>query len=127
MIRKQSKQRDIVLQYMKNIHAHVSAEQIFEDLNKDHKTISLATVYRNLNVLVQMKELKKIAHPVYGYVYDYGQKPHYHLHCIRCDKIYDMPMSYMLELDSKLQENSDVTVLSHEIMVEGVCAECKHK
>lgn len=127
MIRKQSKQRDIVLNYMKNIHAHVSAEQIFEDLNKNHKTISLATVYRNLNVLVQMKELKKIAHPIYGYVYDYGQAPHYHLHCTCCDNIYDIPLPYMLELDSKLQENSGVTVFSHEIMVKGICERCKGK
>lgn len=127
MIRKQSKQRDIVLNYMKHVHGHVSAEQIYEDLNKDQKTVSLATVYRNLNILVQMHEIKKIAHPVYGYVYDKTCIPHYHLHCVKCSQIYDLPFPYMLELDDKFQEDTHMTILSHEIMAEGICDKCREK
>lgn len=124
MIRKQSKQRDIVLNYMKQIKGHVSAEQVFDDLNKDEKTVSLATVYRNLNILVQMNEIKKIAHPVYGYVYDKTCDPHYHLHCVVCDQLYDFPYPYMLELDDKMEKNTGLKVYSHNTIFEGVCESC---
>ncbi|NCC55220.1 MAG: hypothetical protein EOM11_07050 [Erysipelotrichia bacterium] len=50
MAYKSSKQRDIIMDYMSGIHGHVSAEKIFADLNKHEKMISLATVYRNLNI-----------------------------------------------------------------------------
>lgn len=80
MIRKRSKQRDKILEYMKQISAHITPEQIHTALNQYGNHISLATVYRNLDVLTQMNEIKKIAHPINGYVYDRTTKPHYHLH-----------------------------------------------
>ena len=67
---KSSKQRDLIMNYMKQINGHVTAEQIFNDLNANGTKISLATVYRNLNILCDLHEIKKIAHPIEGYQYD---------------------------------------------------------
>ena len=53
-MRKSSKQRDMIMNYMYGACEHVSAEQIFKDLNASGQKISLATVYRNLNILVEM-------------------------------------------------------------------------
>ena len=52
-MRKSSKQRDMIMNYMYGACEHVSAEQIFKDLNASGQKISLATVYRNLNILVE--------------------------------------------------------------------------
>ena len=87
MIRKSSKQRDMILNYMKQIEGHVTPEQVFQEMNAGGQKISLATIYRNLNILCEMHEVKKIAHPIDGYQYDKTCKPHYHLHCIKCDRI----------------------------------------
>ena len=127
MIRKQSKQRDLVLAYMKQIDGHVSAEQVFEDLNKDGKSISLATVYRNLNILAQMHEIKRIAHPVNGYVYDKTCKPHYHLHCLMCDQLLEFPYPYMQEVDDQMQEATGWNVQAHNTVFEGICPMCAKK
>lgn len=127
MIRKQSKQREQVLQFMKQIQTHVSAEEVFEGLNKNEKSVSLATVYRNLNILVQMHEIKKIAHPVYGYVYDKTCDPHYHLHCTVCEQLYDFPQPYMMELDDTMEEKSGLKIYSHNTIFEGVCETCAKK
>lgn len=127
MTRKQSKQRDLILNYMKTISGHVSAEEVFEDMNRDEKAVSLATIYRNLNILVQMHEIKKIAHPVYGYVYDKTCNPHYHLHCTICDQLYDFPYPYMLELDDKMEQEFGLKVYSHNTIFEGVCEQCQKK
>lgn len=124
MIRKQSKQRDLILNYMKQMDGHVSAEQVFDDLNKIEKSVSLATVYRNLNILVQMHEIRKIAHPVYGYVYDKTCDPHDHLHCVVCDQLLDFPIAYDMELDDQMQKKSGWVVHSHSTIYEGICDEC---
>lgn len=125
MIRKQSKQRDIVLQYMKNIKGHVCAETIYEDLSKQGKKISLATVYRNLNVLVEMKEIKKLAHPTLGYVYDKTCKPHHHFYCSCCQTIYDLEIPYDETLHKKFEVGTNFEITSHSIMFEGICDNCK--
>lgn len=127
MIRKRSKQRDKILEYMKQISAHVTPEQIHTALNQDGSHISLATVYRNLDVLTQMNEIKKIAHPINGYVYDRTTKPHYHLHCAVCDELYDIPVPYQKEFNDEAQQKSGWEIHSHSITFEGVCPECAKK
>lgn len=124
MIRKHSKQRTLVLNYMKQIDTHVSAEQVFDALNQDGKRISLATVYRNLDILSEMNEIKKIAHPVNGYVYDKTAEPHYHLHCVKCNRLFDAPNTYVSKLDAAMRSQSDWVIYSHSILFEGVCPMC---
>ena len=127
MIRKQSKQRDLVLNYMKQIHGHVSAEEVYDALNQSGNPISLATVYRNLDILSQMNEIKKIAHPVNGYVYDKTAEPHYHLHCVCCNRLFDAPNAYVKKLDTAMNEQSGWHIYSHSILFEGVCPKCSNK
>ena len=124
---KSSKQRDMIMNYLQQIHGHVSAEEIFKNMNNDGQKISLATVYRNLNILCEMNEIRKIAHPVDGYQYDKTSRPHYHMHCVKCDSLIDLEVPYMEELNQILEKDSDVKILSHNIMAEGICKDCLKK
>ena len=125
MIYKASKQRDLVLNYMRNIHGHVSAEQIFYDLNKQ-KNISLATVYRNLNILAEMNEIKKIAHPTYGYMYDKTCLPHYHFYCIECHELSDLDINYLDNIDH-IPNDCGHDINEHVITFTGTCRNCLNK
>ena len=120
-MRKSSKQRDMIMNYMYGACEHVSAEQIFKDLNASGQKISLATVYRNLNILVEMNEIKE------GYRYDITCRPHYHLHCIKCDRIVDLEIPYDEELQRMLIAKSGLAISSHSVMAEGVCEKCAGK
>lgn len=125
MVYKSSKQRELVLGYMKNVEGHVSAEQIFNDLNASMQ-ISLATVYRNLNILVEMNEIKKLAHPTYGYVYDKTCNPHYHFHCVKCNELSDLDTGYLDQLNH-LAEKNGFDVDSHTILFTGTCQKCQKR
>lgn len=127
MIRKRSKQRDMILDYMKKNTKHVTPEQIYTDLNQDEKRISLATIYRNLDILTQMNEIKKIAHPIHGYVFDRTSLPHYHLHCAGCDELYDIPFPYQEDFNDTAQRKSGWEIHSHSIVFEGICPDCAKK
>lgn len=124
MIRKQSRHRDLIAAYMSRINTHVSAEQVYRDLNKNGSCISLATVYRNLDILAEMHKIKKIAHPVSGYVYDKTCDPHYHLHCMKCDRLYDLPCSYINTLNQSVEAETGLSIQSHSIIFEGICESC---
>lgn len=124
MAYKSSKQRDIILDYMKQIDGHVSAEQLFAQLNKVDTKVSLATVYRNLNILSEMKEIKKIALPD-GYVYDKTCKPHYHFYCTSCNTLYDLSSAYDKNLDVRADRESMIgCVDGHELTFKGICKNC---
>lgn len=124
MIRKRSKQRDRILAYMKQITTHVTPEQVHHDLNQEGNPISLATIYRNLDCLAQMNEIKKIAHPINGYVYDRTSQPHYHLHCAVCDQLYDIPIAYRTDFNETAQQKTGWEIHSHSITFEGICPDC---
>lgn len=127
MKRKSSRQRDQILAYMMSVDGHLTAEEIFENLQGQGASISLATVYRNLGILEEMHKIKKIAHPVNGFCYDRSTLPHHHLHCVVCGGLYDLPFPYQKAFDRQLAKACDVEVYSHSITVEGVCADCRCK
>lgn len=120
-----SKQREIILNYLRTHEGHHSAEEIFKGVNKD-ENISLATIYRNLNILEDMKLIKKI--PLEnGYVYDKTQNPHYHFYCTECDTLYDVDVEYSDKNIEDISSHIKGKVDNHEIIIRGVCQKCLNK
>ncbi len=121
---RQSKQRDAIYDYMQTIHGHVSAENVYEQMKKEHN-ISLATVYRNLGILVDTKKIKKI--PLLdGFVYDKTCTPHYHFYCMSCNTLHDIHNQYD-EVLHQVAYNDDIVgeVNMHDIVFQGTCRKCK--
>ena len=56
--------------------------------------------------------------------YDYKTEPHYHLHCVRCGRIWDSPMPYDFALNKAASENGFL-VENHLIEFRGICIECR--
>ena len=57
MARRNTIQRALVLEAVKTLHCHATADEVYEEIIKEHPTISKATVYRNLNLLSEMGEI----------------------------------------------------------------------
>ena len=55
-----SKQRVLIFNNLKHRYDHPTAEMIYQDLKVDYPHLSLGTVYRNLNQLVETKQIKKL-------------------------------------------------------------------
>ncbi|MEF2783817.1 transcriptional repressor [Erysipelotrichaceae bacterium HCN-30851] len=127
MIRKSSKQRDMILDYLQSIEGHATPEQIFHEINQGDQKISLATVYRNLNILCEMNKINKIVHPIEGYQYDKTCVPHYHLHCIKCNRIVDLDIPYLESFNEEIARQTGLTIKTHNMMAEGICEDCMKK
>ena len=122
MAYKQSKQRQMILEHMNKMETHISAEELFKKINETEK-ISLATIYRNLNILVDMNEIKKIALED-GYVYDKTCTPHYHFYCNSCLNLFDISLN-ALSLNDKVNERFIHEIEGHDITFNGTCKNCK--
>ena len=55
-----SRQRELILNIVKGTKGHPTAEWVYRQAKKDIPTIGIATVYRNLNAMVEMGTLRRI-------------------------------------------------------------------
>lgn len=122
-----SKQRMIILEAFKFLN-HPTAEQIYDKVHEDNPTISRSTVYRNLNVLLENKTIKKIKVLTGPDRYDYVGKEHYHIICNKCGKVFDFMYHFKQEeLKEKIHNQTGVITNVDSITLYGICEECKSK
>lgn len=122
---KYSMQRELVLKTLQQNVVHPTAEQVYEILRKDLPSISLATVYRNLNLLAANGTIRKIEGLDGKVHFDHNTHPHYHFICTKCNKVYDIPYDIAPDLAEQVLDRTGLVVESYDISFKGVCKGCR--
>lgn len=120
-------QRQIVLQTVLAMHEHPTADDVYVSVATDHPSISKATVYRNLNQLVNQGEIRRVAVPNGADRFDFNMKEHFHVRCNCCGGIFDVYMPHIENLLEQIEDSSNVTVQRYDILFEGICPMCRDK
>ena len=97
-----TRQRAAVFTYLQAADCHPTAEQVFAAVRRDMPHISLATVYKALEALVDAGLAGRIAHESGAARYDARSEAHYHLRCAETGEIRDLPLPYDPQLVEKL-------------------------
>lgn len=118
-----SRQRDLILEAVKNNRVHPSAEWIYNTLKKDHPKLSLGTVYRNLDQLARGGHISKLGTQTASVRFDGETSPHYHLFCTACGELVDLDIPYQAQLDD-LVSSVNPTIQGHTLTFEGLCQSC---
>src|SRR5438270_9832053 len=87
-----TRQRAAVFHYLRRADAHPTAEEIYAAVRRQIKTISLATVYKALEALVDCGLVTRMACADGPGRYDCRGEAHYHLRCTRTGQICDMAL-----------------------------------
>lgn len=124
---KYSRQREAIIESLRNRYDHPTAEQLYADLKSKYPKISLGTVYRNLALLDSMGEVTKISTNADSDRYDGFVNNHYHLACIKCGGVTDVDMPVNDKLDSMVEELTKADVKTHSLIFYGTCEKCKKK
>jgi Fe2+ or Zn2+ uptake regulation protein len=122
IIRRSTNQRELVLAAICEGN-HLSAREIFERVSQKAR-MSFGTVYRNVQILMEEGEIIAVQTDPAIMRYDRRRVPHYHLHCKKCGRVFDMPLSYRVDLDKTARKRSHFFIESHTISFEGLCADC---
>ena len=102
----------------------MTAEEVKSALDQKETGIGLATVDRNLNLLVQEGVIRKYTGEGYNF-YDGNPAPHDHLRCTKCGKMIDLgEMPYDSCPDKKVEKFTGGKVFSHVTIFEGICKDC---
>jgi Fur family peroxide stress response transcriptional regulator len=97
-----TRQRAAVLAFLHAVRGHPTAEQVFAAVREHMPHISLATVYKALEALVDAHLATRIADEHGPARYDGRSEPHYHLRCQRTGTVIDLPLPYDDHLLDKL-------------------------
>jgi Fe2+ or Zn2+ uptake regulation protein len=120
--RRHTQQLKVVWDAIKDETSHPTADQIYEKVRRAMPTISLGTVYRNLQKLVGEKKLKVMT---LGRTqrFDPMVDRHDHFICERCNRVYDIVLkSTEKVLSSSPRRGFKVT--AHQVTLYGVCKNC---
>jgi len=120
-------QRRDVYEYLIKTSSHPTARQIFDQLKPDHPTLSLATVYNTLDLLVGAGLINALGEIGDNQVhFDGDTNAHINLACTECHKITDMP-DEKTDFTNSLIEKSGFIVHGSRVVYYGICPECQLK
>ena len=117
-----TKQKELILNIVNNSYSHPTAEDVYKECRKFIPNISLGTVYRNLNQLVDSNKIKRLKASDNKDHFDHIDL-HNHFFCTQCGIIIDIP-SRDIPAEKLL---SDCKVLDCYINYSGICKECLNK
>ena len=86
---KYSRQRECIKNYLQDREDHPTADMIYTSIRRDFPNISLGTVYRNLSLLVELGEIRKITTDGADR-FDAKLIPHSHFICKDCGSVLDV-------------------------------------
>src|SRR5437764_14113114 len=78
-----TRQRAAVFDYLRSVDSHPNAEEVYAAVRRHLPHISLATVYKALDALVDCRLAAKIAHADGPARYDCRHDSHYHVRCLK--------------------------------------------
>ena len=124
---RRSRQRERVLELLKNTGTHPTATWIYDRLKEEFPGLSPGTVYRNLGILIEQGLVRKIDFGSTFDRYDANTDPHYHFICERCGAIIDLGMPVNEELNRIVEKQTHHKATRHRIEFYGICEECAKK
>lgn len=84
--------RLLVVEDLMNNRFHATADEIYTRVNAQDKSVSRATVYNVLNILVENRAVRALTINDKQAHYDIDLTPHAHFRCTRCGRIIDIAM-----------------------------------
>ena len=124
---KYSRQRDSIKASLMNRHDHPTADALYASIREEFPNISLGTVYRNLNLLVETGEIRKLTCGDGADHFDGNTTPHSHFICKECNQVYDMDSTALEELNKNAQASAPGIIDSHFVLFYGRCKNCLEK
>lgn len=124
---KYSRQRESIKTCLMARKDHPTADAVYMSIREEYPNISLGTVYRNLNLLVELGEVVKLTCGDGADHFDADTSPHYHFVCRDCGQVIDLPMQTREDLNQIAEKHFDGQVNSHTIFFYGTCKDCSPK
>ena len=105
-------------------HIHMSVEELFAEIKKKFPAVSLATIYKNINAMMDKGFISEVQIPNQKSKYELVKSSHSHVVCQKCGKVEDIT----LDLDHIAHKAANLThyqIKEEALVLSGICPACK--
>ena len=123
--RRNTPQRRVVLEELQKLTTHPTATDLYEIVRKRLPSISLGTIYRNLELLGRVGVIQKLELGGTEARFDGNSSSHHHVQCLECGRVGDLHgLADKLPIAVPKKQNG-FTILGHRLVFYGLCRQCK--
>ena len=129
---KVTSQRLLVLEIMaEHPGEHLTAEKIYDLVRVSCPEMGLATVYRTVQLLLDLHLIDKVSFDDGIARYELGEEGsdtrhhHHHAICLECGKVISFEDDLLEQLEQTLKDRIGFEVVDHEVKLYGYCRECR--
>ncbi|MEE0801189.1 MAG: transcriptional repressor [Gemmiger sp.] len=119
-----TRQRALILNIMRENPGHLTADEIYALAREQMPGIARGTVYRNLKLMEQDREIAKLEMPEGPDRFDKTSAPHGHLYCDGCGSLQDIPV---IGLVRDIEAVIGTEVRSYQLTIHYLCPACRSK
>lgn len=119
-----TRQRALILELLHSTSGHLTADEIFALARQRMPSIARGTVYRNLKLMEQDREIARLEMPAGTDRYDRTTAPHGHLYCDGCGELQDIPV---VGLVREIENVIGTEVRSYQLTIHYLCPACRAK
>lgn len=120
-------QREIILRELIRSQRHLAADELYDIVKKIMPRISLATVYRNLEILSEAGMIGKLEISGRQKRFDYDPSEHDHIYCVICHRVDNLEMVHKGLNVEEFGAVAGYSVTGCRLEIVGVCPECQRK
>ncbi|QIL46744.1 peroxide-responsive transcriptional repressor PerR [Vagococcus coleopterorum] len=118
-------QRQAVLEFLINSHAHPTADDIYKGLVDKFPGMSVATVYNNLRLFTKIGFVQEMAYGDASSRFDFSSQKHYHAICESCGKIVDTYYPGLDDVETAAEQLTGFKINEHRMELYGICPDCQ--
>ena len=122
---RQTDARRIILEELKDLTSHPTADEVYHIVRKRLPRVSLGTIYRNLEILAENGQIQKLDGGGTQRRFDGNTGIHYHLRCLACGRVLDLPTQPFKEIERAVFNLADYEIHQYKLDLIGVCPTCK--
>ena len=121
-----TKQRRMIVEELRKTTSHPTADWIYRKVRRRLPRISLGTVYRNLELLTEHGVIRTLETAGTQKRYDGNVREHYHVRCVQCGRIADLPVEPLESVKKVLNlKVPDFTLTGLHLELFGLCSKCR--
>jgi Fur family peroxide stress response transcriptional regulator len=118
-------QRLAIYQALVATKSHPSAEMIFNELQPVYPTMSLATVYKTIEILKEMGLVQVLNAGEDSFRYDARTESHPHIRCMSCGRVDDLDYIDHSEFTAQVSGKTQYKLTGQQFYFYGICPQCQ--
>jgi len=105
-------------------YGHIAVEDLFVHIKKQFSSISLATLYKNINAMLANRLISEVKIPNMKTRYEITKDPHLHMLCNQCHEFIDLELD-LNALVAEASHRSHYKIETTSIILSGICESCQ--